>query len=489
MSAATPVARPTNRPVVYAKASKEERRSVTGASVGFFIDMFDIYLPVIALAPAMVFFMPADMDAGTKAILAGLIFASTLIARPIGSIIFGWLGDRIGRKKATVIAVAGAGVGTGLIALLPGYEQVGVLGVVLLIVLRFIDGIFLGGEYTGAVPLAMEHSNPNHRGRNAGLIAFGFPASYVAISALTLVVLQFAPAGDPSSAYSQWGWRIAFIVGAVISISFAIYYSRTVHESPEWQKTAALAKAAGPGHKRPNPLKELLTGAHRKPLLQAFLLMTGVWFSSNAAIVILPPTISGTTGLTPTETSLAMILAFLAVCVAYPLFGMLSQRIGRRAFFAWCGVTSFLTIPLYVLFASGAVTSFWAVTGVVALIALLGVPAFGAIGAYMSERFPVSIRATGYGVGYSLALIIPSFYAFYTTALSAIMPMQLAPTVLLAIGGICLIVGALWGPETKGVDLGAGADDVVGGSGTAADASARSAGTSRASAQAAPAAV
>lgn len=453
-------------PVQYEKASKEERRSVTGASVGFFIDMFDIYLPVIALAPAMVFFMPADMDAGTRAILAGLIFASTLIARPIGSVVFGWLGDRIGRKKATVIAVAGAGVGTGLIALLPGYEQVGVLGVVLLIVLRFIDGIFLGGEYTGAVPLAMEHSNRAHRGRNAGLIAFGFPASYVAISALTLVVLQFAPAGDPSSAYSTWGWRIPFVVGAVISIAFAIYYSRSVHESPEWQKTAALAKQSSA--KRPNPLKELLSGTHRKPLLQAFILMTGVWFSSNAAIVILPPTISGTTGLTPTETSLAMILAFLAVCVAYPLFGMLSQRIGRRAFFAWCGVTSFLTIPLYVLFASGAVTSFWAVTGVVALIALLGVPAFGAIGAYMSERFPVSIRATGYGVGYSLALIIPSFYAFYTTALSAIMPMELAPTVLLAIGGVCLIIGALWGPETKDVDLGAAADDVVGGAAASA---------------------
>ncbi len=467
MTAAAVTRAPGNTgPVRYEKASKEERRSVTGASVGFFIDMFDIYLPVIALAPAMVFFMPADMDAGTRAILAGLIFASTLIARPIGSIIFGWLGDRIGRKKATVIAVAGAGVGTGLIALLPGYEQVGVLGVVLLIVLRFVDGIFLGGEYTGAVPLAMEHSNRAHRGRNAGLIAFGFPASYVAISALTLVVLQFAPAGDPSSPYSQWGWRIPFVIGAVISIAFAIYYSRTVHESPEWEKTAALAKESKA--KRPNPLKELLSGAHRKPLLQAFLLMTGVWFSSNSAIVILPPTISGTTGLTPIETSLSMILAFLVVCIAYPLFGMLSQRIGRRAFFAWCGVTSFLTIPLYVLFASGAVTSFWAVTGVVALIALLGVPAFGAIGAYMSERFPVSIRATGYGVGYSLALIIPSFYAFYTTALSAVMPMELAPTVLLAIGGICLIIGALWGPETKDVDLGAAADDVVGGAAASA---------------------
>lgn len=447
-------------PVEYQKASPQERRSVLGASFGFFVDMFDIYLPVIALAPALAFFMPASMDPGLKAILVGLIFASTLIARPVGSIIFGWLGDRIGRKKATVIAVTGAGVGTGLIALLPGYEQFGVLAVVLLIVLRFIDGVFLGGEYTGAVPLAMEHSVRSHRGRNAGLIAFGFPASYVVISLLTLVVLQFAPAGDPTAAYSQWGWRIAFGIGALISFGFALYYARAIHESPEWQKTAAISLAGT--QKKPNPLKELLTGKHRVALLQAFILMTGVWFSSNAAIVILPPTIAATTGLTAVETSLALVLAFLVVCVAYPLFGMLSQRIGRRAFFAWCGVASLVAIPLFVVFASGTVTGFWPVAGMITMIALLGIPAFGAIGAYMSERFPISIRATGYGVGYSLALIIPSFYAFYTAGLSAIMPLEYAPTVLLAVGGALLIVGGLWSPETKDVDLGADADDVIG---------------------------
>jgi MFS family permease len=307
----------------------------------------------------------------------------------------------------------------------------------------------------------MEHSVRSHRGRNAGLIAFGFPASYVVISLLTLVVLQFAPAGDPTAAYSQWGWRIAFGIGALISFGFAFYYARSVHESPEWQKTAAIALAAGV-QKKPNPLKELLTGKHRVALLQAFILMTGVWFSSNAAIVILPPTIAATTGLTAVETSLALVLAFLVVCVAYPLFGMLSQRIGRRAFFAWCGVASLVAIPLFVVFASGTVTGFWPVAGMITMIALLGIPAFGAIGAYMSERFPISIRATGYGVGYSLALIIPSFYAFYTAGLSAIMPLEYAPTVLLAVGGALLIVGGLWSPETKDVDLGADADDVIG---------------------------
>lgn len=424
--------------------SGHERRAVVGASAGFFIDMFDIYLPVIALAPAMGFFTPASVGPGTTAILGGLVFASTLVARPLGSIIFGWLGDKVGRKKATVIAVAGAGVATGAIAALPGFQTVGVAGVIALIVLRFIGGVFLGGEYTGAVPLAMEHSAKRNRGRNAGLIALGFPSSYVVISALTLLVLTFAPAGSPASAYSQWGWRIAFIVGAIISIGFAIAYARGVEESPAWENTSA---------KRVNPFKELVSGQNRKPLAQAFLLMTGVWFSSNASIVILPPTIAATTHLSAIQTSALLIIAFAIVSIAYPLFGMLSQRIGRRTFFVLCGIGSLLAIPLFVLFASGLVQGFWAATAAVAGIALLGVPAFGAIGAYMSERFPVEIRATGYGVGYSLALIIPSFYAFYMAALAGFMPLNLTPTVLLAIGGVCLIVGALWGPETKERDL------------------------------------
>lgn len=425
-------------------ASGHERRAVVGASAGFFIDMFDIYLPVIALAPAMAYFTPSSIDAGTTAILGGLVFASTLAARPLGSLIFGWLGDRVGRKKATVAAVAGAGVATGAIAALPGYQGIGLGGMIALIALRFVGGVFLGGEYTGAVPLAMEHSAKGNRGRNAGLIALGFPASYVVISALTLLVLAFAPAGSPSSAYSQWGWRIAFGVGALISVGFAVAYARGVEESPAWSDTSA---------QRVNPFRELLAGPSRKPLAQAFLLMTGVWFSSNASIVVLPPTIAGTARLTAAQTSVLLLIAFAVVSIAYPLFGMLSQRIGRRTFFILCGAGSLLAIPVYALFANGLVRGFWAATLAVAGIALLGVPAFGAIGAYMSERFPVEIRATGYGVGYSLALIIPSFYAFYMAALAGIMPLNLTPTVLLAIGGICLILGALWGPETKDRDL------------------------------------
>lgn len=444
----TTMADSSTRAPRYQKWSSAERRAVRGASLGFFIDMYDIYLPVVALAPAMGYFMPESMGMETKALWIGLIFASTLVARPLGSITFGLMADLVGRKRATVVAVAGAGVVTGLMAVLPGYETLGMLAVVLLVVLRFIGGIFLGGEYTGAVPLAMEHSRKQHRGRNAGLISFGFPVAYVVIGLLTLVVLLIAPAGDPSSPYSQWGWRIAFIVGAVLSIGFAIYYAHSVEESPSWK-----SDVGQPESKRENPMKALFRGPNRASLAQAFLLMTGAWFSNNAAIVILPPTIAATTGLGATQVSLAVVLAFALVAIAYPLFGMLSQRIGRRAFFMWCGVASFITIPLFIWYASATVKSFWGVTALIAAIALLGVPAFGAIGAYMTERFPVSVRATGYGVGYSLALIIPSLYAFYSEGLSQLMPVQFVPTVYLAIGGLCMLLAGFWSPETRDLDL------------------------------------
>jgi MFS family permease len=434
-----------------AKGSTAERRSVGGASFGFFVDMFDIYLPVIVLGPALSFFLPDTVSTDTKRMLIGLIFASTLVARPLGSVIFGMLGDKIGRKRATVYSMAGAGVATGLIALLPGYQSIGLWAVGLLILLRFVDGVFLGGEYTGAVPLAMEHSRRSKRGRNAGIIALGFPSAGVFISALTLLMLTISPAAGPTSAYATWGWRVPFAIGALMSVAFAVYYAVSVKESSAWKSTTT---------GRVNPLKELVAGRHRSTLLQVFLLMTGVWFASNATVVILPTVIGDNARISSSQTTIVLIVAQAILALSYPLAGSLSQRIGRRRFFTLCGwAAGLICAPLFVLFASGTVSGVLGATVVVTALLLTGVTTFGAIGAYMSERFPVEIRSTGYGVGYSLALVIPSFYAFYQGWLEHVMPYKYTPAALLVIGAICLVVGALWGPETKDVDIKATAVD------------------------------
>lgn len=132
------------------------RKAIWGAFVGFFIDMFDVYLPVVVLAPAIIYFVSPELSASSTAIVTGLIFASTLLGRPLGALIFGRYADTIGRKRTTVISVTGFGTATLLMALMPGYEQWGIFSVAIFILLRFIDGIFVGGEYTSASPLAME---------------------------------------------------------------------------------------------------------------------------------------------------------------------------------------------------------------------------------------------------------------------------------------------------------------------------------------------
>ena len=122
------------------------KSAIRGAWFGFFVDMFDIYLPIVVLAPALVYFVAPEMGTVEKSIVSGSIFAATLIGRPIGSFIFGHFADAIGRRRTTIISVTGFGVVTLLMALLPGYQQWGLAAVILLIVLRLGGGGFLGGE-------------------------------------------------------------------------------------------------------------------------------------------------------------------------------------------------------------------------------------------------------------------------------------------------------------------------------------------------------
>src|SRR6188768_4088773 len=140
------------------------RRAIRGAFWGFLIDSFDIYLPSVALLPAIIFFTKG-LDPAQTAVVTGFTLATTLFGRPVGAFLFGHLSDRLGRKRVGAIAIYGFAVTTLLIACLPGAEQIGaVAAITLLLVLRFIDGIFLGGEYTAATPMAIEYAKPNRRG-------------------------------------------------------------------------------------------------------------------------------------------------------------------------------------------------------------------------------------------------------------------------------------------------------------------------------------
>lgn len=419
-------------------------RAVFGAWLGFYVDLFDIYLPVIALAPAAAYFEATDASEGTKALITAAVFAATLIGRPLGALIFGNFADKIGRRRMTVVSVTGFGVTTLAIGLLPGYREIGILAVVLLIGLRFVDGVFLGGQYTSATPLALESSPKARRGLFGGLISTGFPAAYCTIALLTLGLLQILPAGDLDSPYVRYGWRILFVAGALLAFGFAWWYARNVQESEAW-KTAPKAGT---------PVRELLSGASGRTFLQVFVLTTGLWFTSYMLTAVLPGLMKTRAGLGPTQVTLTLVVANALVILVYIGAGALSQRVGRRPLLIAGGVVCALLVPVpYALVAGGEVRSYPVVAALVVAITLLISVPWGCLTTYLNERFHVGVRASGYGLGYSLGMVVPAFYAFYQAGLSALMPLHYTALVLLCLGGVLTVAGAVLGPETRDVDM------------------------------------
>lgn len=437
----------------------EGRKALAGAWIGFFVDMFDIYLPVIALAPAAAYFEAKDISPGTAAIISGMIFAATLIGRPIGAIVFGHFGDRIGRRRTAIVAVTGFGVTTLLIAALPGYATLGLPAVIVLVALRFVDGIFLGGEYTSATPLALEYAPKRRRGLFGALIMTGYPLAYCAIALITFGLLEVIPSNGLDSPYVQWGWRIPFVLGALLAFGFVVWYARHVKESAAWEN-APKAKA---------PLLELLKGRNLRSFLQVFTMMTGVWLGLDMVSAVLPGLLRRPVGFSNAEVTVVLIISYAVLALGYVGAGLLSQRIGRRPFFIVAGALTTIAAPVLFGLVVGRVVS--GLVGVVLLTIVLNIivlAGWGVVSTYINERFHVGIRASGYGVGYSLAVIVPAFYAFYQAGLAAFMPIEFTPLVLLALAGALIWIGAALGPETRDVDMAAHGAEAPAGSAPAA---------------------
>ncbi len=422
----------------------EARRTIVGAFFGFFVDMFDVYLPVVALTPALAYFQPKSLPASIAVTYFYVVFAVTLVGRPIGATIFGHFADRIGRQRTTMISVSGFAVVTLGIALLPGYAQVGVLAMGLLVLLRLLDGIFLGGEYTAASPLAMEYSPRGRRGFFSALIQAGYPIAYVVISLVTLAVLRFAPAKGIESPYVQWGWRIPFVVGALLAVAFLMYFRR-VPESATWESSK----------KTESPLRQLFGGGQRARFLQVFVLMTGFWLSLNTVVSTLPLVLK--TGMPASSVTWVLLFANAVLVVGYMLAGVIGQAIGRRLTLIVLGlliavVCSGLYVWVILNLKSGSRALLIAAVTAVVTFTVCG---WGLLSAYISERFPTEIRSSGFGVGYSLAAILPAFYSVVMLGLANFMPYRFTHIVLLAAGGLLIAVGALLGPETRHTDLSA----------------------------------
>lgn len=436
---------PQEQRTVAVDAAAKGRSATRGAVFAEFVDMFDIYLPTVILTPALAYFQPTTLSPGLAGIFTSLVFAVTLIGRPIGAAIFGALADRVGRRRTTIVSVAGFGVITLLIAFIPGYETLGIASYWILILLRLLDGVCLGGGYTGALPLAMEYAPKHRRGLLGGVILAAFPGAYLVINLLALGSFAIFPVAGVHSPYLMWGWRIPFVLGAVLAAALVFYYVRSVSESEVWQAA----------EKKSNPLRTMFRGKSGRNFLQVFTMMTGFWLTQNIVTLLLPTTVLKTfQKLSNTQLTLTLLIAYACLVVSYIASGVIAQHIGRKRFFVILGLAiavagSALLAPLVTTTRLG----FPMIILLVCVFSVLVTAPWGVVLPYINERFHTDVRASGFGLGFSASVIIPSFYAFFQAGLGQFMPYELTAIVLLFIGGILGTVGAAVGPETKDVDF------------------------------------
>jgi MFS family permease len=429
-------------------ADERRRRAVRGAVFSEYIDMFDIYLPAVVLTPVLSYFQAPKVEPELLVILNSLVFVTTLIGRPFGATLFGMIADRLGRRTASIYSVAGFGIVTFLIALLPGYQTIGISSYFPLVLLRFADGIFLGGGYTGAIPLAFEYSAKADRGFVGGLIMVGFPGAYVSISLISMLMFAIFPVHGIDSPYAQWGWRIPFVIGAILAACLAWYYIFKVRESDVWEVKAARSQ-------KKLPLTQLLGGGNAKSLIQVLLMMTGFWLTQNLLTIFVPSVLLPNFLKLPAwQLTTTLLIAYAILMFSYVGAGLLSQKIGRRRFFLITGplIATVGAAIMYYL-SNTSDLSFPSIVVLVALMSIVVTAPWGVIITYINERFATDVRATGFGVAFSLSVIVPSFYAVYMSWLGNIMPYKATPAVLLCLGGIIGAIGAAMGPETKDVDF------------------------------------
>jgi MFS family permease len=416
------------------------RRAIFAGWLGFAIDFFDIYLPVLVLAPVIGYFEPKGLSPSATTTIYYFTIAATLLGRPCGAIIFGHWADRIGRRRTTMTSIAGFGTLTALIAFIPSYAAIGIWSLVLLIALRFIDGVFMGGEYTSNNTLALEMVSKERRGFVGGLIQGAYPIGFAAVSLIAAIMLG----ATTTAQYYAWGWRVPFWFGCLIAFAFLLYY-RLVPESSMWETSEKSAA----------PLKDVASGGHLRTLGQIFLMMSGFWLIAQPSNV-LPKIMIQHLHMPAKMVSDSFLVASLVLFFVFVGYGLLSQMIGRRRAIVATSVVSLVGGSLLWYFTIAHGLAGGSTTGTAALAMAfndLTIAPWGIATAYICERFPTHVRASGYGIGYSLAVVIPSFSGIYLLWLGRVIPYVFTPMVLVVLAALLMIAGALLGPETRDVEL------------------------------------
>ncbi|MSO97470.1 MAG: MFS transporter [Rhodospirillaceae bacterium] len=368
------------------------KRAVIASTIGTTIEWYDFFLysTVTGLVFAKLYFPASEPLMGT--LQAFLIYAVGFAARPVGAAIFGHYGDRIGRKATLIATLMLMGIATFLVALVPTYETIGIWGAVLLTVLRFIQGIGVGGEWGGSVLLAMEWARTNsHRGYIASWPQFGVPAGLFLANA---AVLGFsALSGD---AFMEWGWRIPFLL-SILLVGVGLYIRLGILETPAFAKLAATNRierqpvlAAIRRHPKEIILSALLRMGEQAP----FYVFTAFIFSYGTT----------TLGVSRDFLLTAVLVAAMLSFVTIPLSGHLSDRIGRKKMYLIGAAT--MAVFAFVYFGLLDTKSPTLIFVAIVLSLIPHDMMYGPQAALIAEAFTGRVRYSGSSLGYQLASVI-----------------------------------------------------------------------------------
>jgi metabolite-proton symporter len=408
--------------------------------IGTTVEWYDYFIfgTAAVLVLNQQFFPTLSPVAGTLAAFA--TFSVAFIARPLGSIVFGHFGDRVSRKKMLVYSLLGMGLATVLVGLLPGYATIGIAAPIILVALRFVQGFAVGGEWGGAVLMALEHAPARKRAFFASWPQAGVPAGIV-LSAGAFYLVQLMP----EEQFQSWGWRIPFITSAVL-IALGLYIRLRVTESPEFAKMQA--EAARRDRPQRAPITEVLRSHKRAVLIGALAIAGGntVFYLSTVYMLSHGPQDLGF----DRGTILVMIMLAAAIdIVSMPLVAMIADRIGRRKLLqlgAMIGIV--IGVPMFALFQTGTA---WGIF----LAAFLALPvghAFSSavITSFIPGLFETGVRYTGSGLAYQLSGIIASAPApFVASYLYASTQSSLAVGAYLSAVSVVALVAISCGPRTN----------------------------------------
>jgi MFS family permease len=415
--------------------------AVTASSLGWALDLFDLFI-LLYVAPVIgrLFFPSEHQTLSLAAVYAS--FAVTLLMRPVGSALFGSYADRHGRRGAMIVAVIGVGIATALFGALPTIDQVGILAPVLFLILRLIQGVFVGGVVASTHTLGTESVPPYWRGAMSGLIGGGGAGIGALLASIAYLITSTVFPGD---LYAEWGWRFMFFSGILSSI-LGFFIFNSLEESPIWaalkaQRSTAIVKT---------PVRRLFSREFL-PILLVNLMMTigggaGYYLTSGYL-----PTFLKVVSKVPNETaSLILIAGSFVAIIASVTAGHLSTLWGRKKTLLGMAIIRIVLLPLCYLGmrdASGI--------GVLATYALVltffGNAGYAPLLIFLNERFPTAMRSTGTGlswnIGFAIGGMMPTF-----VSLSAATPADLPVALAWFVFGISVIylIGAIVIPETRG---------------------------------------